>query len=134
MTMLPTQSELPSGCARIAAPMKKVGDFLGNALRGVKRPEAALAWLTASWSRLVGEKLAAHTRPVAYSSGILEVAADAREWKNQLDQMKKEFCDRINCAWGGNLVREVRFVLGTARRLPHEADNDHTPFIRRGRK
>jgi hypothetical protein len=49
--------------------------------------------------------------------------------------MKRELRDRINRAWGGNLVREVRFVAAKPgpKHVSHEADNAHTPFIRRRR-
>ena len=47
--------------------------------------------------------------------------------------MKREFCARINEAWGGNLIREVKFTAGKPgpRRVSREMDNEHTPFIRR---
>jgi hypothetical protein len=50
--------------------------------------------------------------------------------------MTREFCARINQAWGGNLVREVKFVeaRGSSERIRHEIDNEHTPFIRRNKR
>jgi hypothetical protein len=45
--------------------------------------------------------------------------------------MKKEFCERVNQAWGGNLVREVKFIAKPGpKRVSREMDNEHTPFIR----
>ena len=112
--------------------MERAGNFLGGALRRMKKPEAALAWLSTAWPSIVGKTLAAHTHPTRCDSGRLEIAADAKAWRNQLESMKAEFCARVNQAWGGNLVREVKFVTKPGpRRLSREADNDHTPFIRR---
>jgi predicted nucleic acid-binding Zn ribbon protein len=129
--------------------MHKAGDFLGSAVRRIKSPDAAVAWLSAAWPTIVGKTLAAHTRPLRCEAGCLEIGADRREWKNQLEPMTNEFCARINQAWGGRLVREVKFV-GTTRNLPkdgdskngnsakpgpkhatRESDNEHLPFIRR---
>lgn len=113
--------------------MEKAGEFLGRALRRLERPEAALAWLTSAWPRVVGKALAAHTRPVRCEAGCLEIAADGKAWQNQLERMSREFCGRVNQEWGGHLVREVKFVPANPgpRRLPREIDNEHTPFVRR---
>jgi len=114
--------------------MERAGKILGGALRRLKKPEAALAWLSAAWPSVVGRALAAHTRPVRCSDGRLEVAADSKVWQKQLESMKSEFCARVNQAWGGELVQEVKFLTKPGpRRLSREADNDYLPFIRRRR-
>jgi predicted nucleic acid-binding Zn ribbon protein len=113
--------------------MERAGEFLGRVVRRLDRPEAALAWLVGAWPSIVGPALAAHTRPVACHAGRLEVSADAKAWRTQLESLAQEFCGRINQAWGGNLVREVRFVAAKPgpKRVPRELDNEHTPFVRR---
>src|ERR1700751_5389502 len=90
--------------------MDKAGHVLGGALRRLHRPEAALAWLESRWPKIVGKALAARTRPLRCEKGCLEIAADNKAWRKQLEDMKREFCARINEAWGGNLIREVKFV------------------------
>jgi len=47
--------------------------------------------------------------------------------------MKGEFCAQVNCSWGGNLVREVKFVAKPGPHVSHELDNNHLPFVRRRR-
>jgi predicted nucleic acid-binding Zn ribbon protein len=113
--------------------MERAGEFLGRVVRRLERPEAALAWLVGAWPSIVGQALAAHTRPVACQAGRLEVSADAKAWRTQLEALAHEFCGRINQAWGGNLVREVCFVAAKPgpKRVPREFDNEHTPFVRR---
>ena len=114
--------------------MERAGDFLGKVLRRLDRPEATLAWLAGSWPQVTGAALAAHTRPVRCVGGCLELAADGKPWQQQLEGMKREICGRINQAWGGTLVREVKFVTEPgAARIPHEIDNEHTPFVRNHR-
>lgn len=133
--------------------MNKAGDLLGRVARKLNRPEAALAWLSSSWPHVVGKTLAAHTRPLRCEKGCLVVEADAK-WHKQLQHMTRDFCARINEAWGSTLIREVKFMAtkriatmdrargnGNAsaarggkpgpKRLPYELDNEHTPFIRR---
>jgi predicted nucleic acid-binding Zn ribbon protein len=113
--------------------MDRAADVLGKIVRRMNRPEAALSWLTSSWTALVGRTLAAHTRPIRCQNGCLEIVADGRGWRKQLEGMKGEFCARLNQAWGGNLIREIRFVAAKPgpKRVSHEIDNEHTPFIRR---
>jgi predicted nucleic acid-binding Zn ribbon protein len=124
--------------------MERAGEFLGNVLRRLDRPEAALAWLSSSWPRIVGKALAGHTRPLRCQGDCLELLADGKPWQQQLENMKRELCARINQAWGGRLVCEVRFASGSnslpaagsastpgSARTSREADNAHTPFIRR---
>jgi len=113
--------------------MERAGEFLGNVVRKFRRPEVSLAWLSGSWATIVGKTLAAHTRPIRYQDGCLEVAADGKGWRMQLESMKREFCGRVNQAWGENLVREIKFVAAKPgpKRVPREFDNEHTPFVRR---
>jgi len=108
---------------------------LGKVIRRLDRPEAALAWLESAWPTIVGQPLAAHTRPLRCDAHCLELTADRPAWQKQLEHMKRELCARINQAWGGTLVREVEFVPAKPgpRKIPREADNDHIPFIRRRR-
>jgi predicted nucleic acid-binding Zn ribbon protein len=124
--------------------MERAGDFLGRTLRRLKRPEAALSWLSAAWPQIVGTALAARTRPLRCDQGCLEIGINGKAWKKELEDLKPQFTARINQAWGSLLVREIKFVTaptapasanGTVkpgpRRLPRELDNDHTPFIRK---
>jgi predicted nucleic acid-binding Zn ribbon protein len=126
--------------------MERAGEFLGNVLRRLDRPEATLAWLTSTWPAIVGGAIAAHTRPTRCHNKCLELVADGKAWQSQIETMQRQLCSRVNRAWGGNLVRELSFVsadhVGGATNGPagpgptrasHEMDNSHTPFIRRRR-
>jgi predicted nucleic acid-binding Zn ribbon protein len=115
--------------------MERAGEFLGKVVRRLGRPEGALAWLTSAWPSIAGPALAAHTRPVRCDANCLHLAADGKPWQAELENMKREICARINQAWGGRLVNEVKFVSPAtgAPKLRHEADNDYIPFIRRHR-
>lgn len=114
--------------------MERVADILGPTMRQLAHPHAALAWLEGRWPALVGEQLAAHTRPAGCSGGLLEVSVDGKDWQDQIEGLEKALRDRINAAWGRELVREVRLVRRTRGRkaVPRELDNEHTPFVRRG--
>jgi predicted nucleic acid-binding Zn ribbon protein len=121
--------------------MNKASDILGRVARRLNHPEASLAWLSSSWPQIVGKTLAGHTSPLRCRNGRLDIAADTKAWQKQLEHMRSDFCARINQAWGSNLIREVKFVVGkrspgtaassALKRIPYEFDNEHTPFIRR---
>jgi len=115
--------------------MDKAGDVLGRVVRRFDRPEATLAWLSGTWPSIAGRALAAHTRPTRLDGATLEVAADAKAWQQQVESMKRELRDRVNRAWGGNLISEVQFVAAKPgpKGASRETDNEHTPFIRRRR-
>ncbi|HXZ13756.1 MAG TPA: DUF721 domain-containing protein [Candidatus Sulfotelmatobacter sp.] len=114
--------------------MERAGELLGRALRRIERSEAALAWLTSAWPAIVGRPLAAHTHPVRCEGGTLAIAADTAPWQNQIEGMQREFRTRVNQAWGGALVREVKVLAGRPGPGPsREFDNAHTPFLRRRR-
>lgn len=113
--------------------MNRAGDFLGNVIRRINRPEATLAWLESAWPSVVGPHLASHTRPLRCAGDRLELSADSKAWHTQLSSMESDLRARINAAWGGTLIRRLTFVLAGAesRAVAPEIDNSHTPFIRR---
>jgi predicted nucleic acid-binding Zn ribbon protein len=115
--------------------MERAGDFLANVIRRLDRPEATFAWLEGAWLSVVGPQLASHTRPLRCVGHRLELSSDSSAWQSQLVGMEQDVRARINQAWGGNLVRELKFVADRSSRapIPHELDNSHTPFIRRRR-
>src|SRR6202453_2399885 len=111
--------------------MDRAGKLLGGVLRRLDRPEAALAWLASAWPKVVGKILAAHTKPIRCEAGRLEIVADGKAWQKQLESMKKEFCERGNQAWGGNLGPRVNFIAKPLRqRVELGMDNEHMAFIR----
>lgn len=115
--------------------MERIADLLGAALRRMKNPDAAPAWLNARWPALVGETMANHIRPASCHNGILRVEADSREWKNQAEIMSDKLRERVNREWGASLVRELRVETPRAStKLRHEFDNNHLPFLRKRAK
>jgi hypothetical protein len=122
------------GCAKIAASMKPIVEILGPALRRASRRGSAMSWLAGAWPAIVGTRLGERTRPQKLADGVLDVAVNGKEWRAELEGVAAEFAGRVNAAWGGSLVRQVRFATArpVGRRLPRSLDNEHTPFVRTG--
>lgn len=96
--------------------MERAGKAVLAALRRVAGSEQPLDFLTALWPLIVGARLAEHTQPVQWKKGSLQIAVGDREWQQQLEQMPDTLRSRINKWWGADLVEEVTFVRGKARR------------------
>jgi predicted nucleic acid-binding Zn ribbon protein len=61
------------------------------------------------WSEVVGEKIAAVTRPERFERGILFVAVSSAPWRNELTLRRQEIIDKINTGAGGSVVKDIRF-------------------------
>lgn len=111
--------------------MERVSEFLGPAMRRVGDPGAPMAWIRTTWVNLAGEQIARRTLPFRLRNGCLEITVPVSSDTKALKGLEEELLTRVNRAWGRALVREVRFCHVPAR-LPHEIDNAHIPFVRKG--
>ncbi|HXT85590.1 MAG TPA: DUF721 domain-containing protein [Verrucomicrobiae bacterium] len=115
--------------------MERAANLLASTLRRMKNSDAASAWLKARWPALAGETIAAHVRPALLRNGVVCLEADSQEWKAQATMMNEQLREKVNCDWGGTLIREIRVELARkASRVRYEFDNDHLPFLRRRAK
>jgi predicted nucleic acid-binding Zn ribbon protein len=74
--------------------------------RGWQRP-AAEARLFGMWSTVVGDDLAAHSRPVKLEEGILTIEADSTAWATQLRLLTSKLLVRIAGEVGNNVVKKL---------------------------
>ena len=70
--------------------------------------------LAKAWPEVVGERLAAETRPSRLEAGTLVVQATSGPWGSQATFLAKEILKRANQALGGEEVKRVRVVVGPA--------------------
>jgi predicted nucleic acid-binding Zn ribbon protein len=69
--------------------MKRAGEILAPLMRRLTARDAPLPWLAGAWKSIVGSRLAAHTRPVKLSNGVLEISADSLELPPLASMVKK---------------------------------------------
>ncbi len=83
--------------------------------------------LVTEWRALVGERIAARTRPGRVRDGVLMVRVSNSAWLNELSFFTDDLLERINARLGNPaLVREIRLYLGRARRGDsEEVDRAH---------
>ena len=89
---------------------------LGDTLRGILdqprlRPGVALGRLAKTWDAIVGDRLAAHTWPVALDDGVLVVAATSPAWAVQARFLAEEIRRAAASAAGRVPVRSVRVTV-----------------------
>jgi len=65
------------------------------------------------WEPCVGDKIAAHTEPEAFTKGVLKVIVSDHGWLQQLQFLKEEIKKRLNDKLGKNQVENLYFKIGT---------------------
>lgn len=88
--------------------------------------------VTLNWRQIVGEDIAAHTRPGQVRRGVLSVAANNAVWAHHLSTMKEEIINRINAYMGEKVVNEIKFQAGYFQKDQNEnnIDNPEPPVPR----
>ena len=63
------------------------------------------------WARVVGPRVARHTRAVGYEQGVLRVEVDGSAWMHELGYLKQELIKAVNRELGAARVRDIRFMV-----------------------
>ncbi|MCD0452448.1 DUF721 domain-containing protein [Actinocorallia sp. API 0066] len=72
--------------------------------------KAAVGGVFGNWPRVVGPRLAEHTRPEAFENGELTVACDSPAWAQQVRLLAAQLVRRLNEELGDGTVTRVRVV------------------------
>lgn len=92
----------------------RVGDGLDRLMHQLGGPTAdTVTALFGRWDEMVGEQIAAHSRPVSLSGATLVVAVDDPAWGSQLRWMERDLGERLTEALGQPVTTvEVRVRPG----------------------
>ena len=87
-----------------------VGQAMGDLIRelGIGKTLSEYGVIT-RWNEVVGERIAAVSRPERFEKGILFVAVSSAPWRAELTLRRQEIIDKVNAAAGGTVVRDIRF-------------------------
>jgi predicted nucleic acid-binding Zn ribbon protein len=72
------------------------------------RTSAAVGSVFGRWEQIVGEALAAHTRPGGFTDGELLVIADSTAWATQVRLLRAQLIRRLNSELGDGTVTGVK--------------------------
>ncbi len=101
--------------------MESVAGVLGRLLHQLGLDEQMAGWRAVQeWADLVGERVARHTRAVAFRDGTLYVEVEGSAWMHELQFLSRDLVRRVNERLGRATVRDIRFAIprGGALRPP----------------
>jgi predicted nucleic acid-binding Zn ribbon protein len=76
---------------------QQVGKGLDRLVRGLGGPSAqAVGAVFGRWAEIVGEQIAAHTRPLAMRDGALQVGVDDPAWAPELRFLEPQILSRLH--------------------------------------
>ncbi len=94
---------------------QRIGAVIPNLLRRVEQQHQTLFAVQARWDRLVGKRLAAHTKPVSLRHGRLVVVVDHPGDGFALSYQRSQLLERLQTATNGK-VQEIVIRPGTVNR------------------
>ena len=102
-----------SGASRAGRGRREDPQPLGVAIEGLLddqgwRTSAAVGSVFGRWEQIVGEALAAHTRPGGFTDGELLVIADSTAWATQVRLLRAQLIRRLNSELGDGTVTGVK--------------------------
>jgi predicted nucleic acid-binding Zn ribbon protein len=87
---------------------RRLGEALDRVSRGLGLPPAAAtARLVQAWPEVVGEAVAAHTRPRWVRDGVLSLAVDDPVWAAQLRWLEADLLARVAEVTGPGVVERI---------------------------
>jgi hypothetical protein len=102
-----------SGASRPGRGRREDPQPLGAAIEGLLddqgwRTAAAVGSVFGRWEQIVGDALAAHTRPGGFTDGELLVIADSTAWATQVRLLRAQLIRRLNAELGDGTVTGVK--------------------------
>jgi len=90
---------------------------IGNIIKDVikkldTKTHGAREEILGAWQRISGEKVLAHTRPVAIKRKVLTIEVDSSTWLYELSIGKKKMLDAMKKAVGSDKIEDIRFRMG----------------------
>ncbi len=87
---------------------RRVADSLDQLATSLGVPSAGvLATLFSAWPELVGDGVAAHSRPRSLRDGVLVVTVDEPAWATQLRWLESDLLLRLGQVLGHGVVRSI---------------------------
>jgi predicted nucleic acid-binding Zn ribbon protein len=93
-------------------PPRRLSETLSEVASELQLDEPeVIAGVLGGWAGMVGEAVAAHTRPRSIRSGILTVEVESPEWATQLRYLEAEVLRRIGRTVRPGAVTGLRVVV-----------------------
>lgn len=90
-----------------------IGRVIDGLLKTYRREsDSELSKIWSLWNDLVGDVIATHARPHAFKGRLLLVHVSNSTWLHQLLFLKKDIIEKVNEAYGKEMVTEIKFKIG----------------------
>lgn len=74
-------------------------------------PQTPLSKVERAWSSVVGEAMAAHSRPAALKGSLLTVECSGSVYAQELDLQSRRVLSKLSDELSGIVVERIRFVV-----------------------
>ena len=92
--------------------MEAVAGILNRLLARLGLVDELHGWRAVEeWARIVGPRVARHTRALSFYHGVLRVEVDGSAWRHELSYLERELVRRLNRELGADPVRAVQWVV-----------------------
>jgi predicted nucleic acid-binding Zn ribbon protein len=100
---------LPEGRPRSAP--KRLGNVIDGLLSRMGLASTLAGWrIVNAWPDIVGEKVAAVTKPIRYEDNTLLVSVPDAGWRQELHLQIDMILEKIHEIPGGKVVKKIRFT------------------------
>jgi len=92
--------------------MEHISLSLEGLLKKLELDKRVLGWsVLGVWEDVVGPRIAANAKPVAYRDSKLFVQVATTVWRHELCFMKEEVLRRLNTRLGERVIEDIVFFL-----------------------
>lgn len=94
--------------------MEHIQNILTDVIKNLEKNErAGSGKINTIWKRVVGEKIAAHTKPYRFKKNVLYVHVDESTWVYELSQKyKPTLIQRLNHELDEKYIHDIYFRVG----------------------
>jgi len=104
--------------------MERIGGPLKGLLSRLRLTEPMMGWQAVElWPEMVGQRVAAHSKAVAFHDGTLIVEVDSHAWMNELAYLKRRLIPDLNRRLESDVVKEIRLRPTAQKTTPNVKEN-----------
>lgn len=91
-----------------------IGDILNDSMKSFRREaDTEMMQIWNHWNSAVGKTISENAQPAAFKGSELVVHVSSSPWIQHLQFLKKDIIAKINCAIGENMIKTIKFKIGS---------------------
>jgi predicted nucleic acid-binding Zn ribbon protein len=94
--------------------LSDIGSILNKTVQTIRqRPDNELTRIWGMWEEIAGSEIASYARPSGFKNNLLIIKVTNSVWLHHLSMTRQDMMDRINRAFGKEIIREIKFTIGS---------------------